>query len=300
MAFIANGIDFCFNRLLHCQTSGKSVTNQHGSKTVQLVVYALATVFLVVMQEYSRVPGLPDFSYIYFIGAVLQFMGFFSLCMKVQQTKSVAGISSQSVLMTFVSLGLRLYVTCVHEGYLPADKTGDYMLQVVDASTLTLVVFMLYAIHKTHVHSYQSEHDELSIKWIVASCVVMATVLHADLNHCFIYDTLWACSLNIEIFQTLPQLMLVSKVGGLVDTTTVHYVVLTFCAAFCRFAFWVWAVPGCVELSLPDKYGWNIQLGGYYILGGYLLEMIVHLDFMYYYVKAWWGNKKVYLPSYEM
>merc|ERR550537_1388808 len=106
------------------------------------------------MQEFSRVPGLPDFSYIYFIGAVLQFMGFFSLCTKVQQTKSVAGISSQSVVMTCISLGLRLYVTSVHEGYLPSDNTGDYMLQVVDACTFVLVVSMLYTIHKTYVYTY--------------------------------------------------------------------------------------------------------------------------------------------------
>ena len=281
MASIADGIDF----LLGQGKDGK--VTKSGINTVILVAYALALVFLFMMEEFARVPGLPEFSFVYFVGAVCQCMGFLSLCLKVQQSKSVAGISSQSVVMTCISLGLRLFVTSVHEGYLPADNTGDYMLQVVDACTLCLVVYMLYSIHKTYGHTYETEKDELSIAPLIGFCAVLATVLHADLNHCIIYDSLWAMSLNVEIFQTLPQLLMISKVGGVVNTQTVHYVVLTFCSAACRLGFWIWAVPGCVELSLPDAHAWNIQLGGYYILGGYLLQMVVHLDFIYYYVKAW-------------
>lgn len=299
MASLANGIDFLSQ--IVTQSEDKSSIVSYGSgKTVLVFVYALASAFLLGMQEFSRVPGLPDFSFVYFLGATLQFLSFFSLCVKVQSTHSVQGISSGSVVMTGTSLAFRVFATTMCEGYLPSDHTGDFMLQVVDAGTLLLAIFMLYSIHKTYVHTYQEENDELSIQWILPACIVMACVLHADLNHCMIYDTLWACSLNIEIFQTLPQLYMISKVGGLVDAMTAHYVVLTFFAAVCRFSFWVWAVPGCVELSMPNKYHWNLQMSAYYILGGYLLEMLVHMDFMYFYLKAWYqGDKKVYLPSHH-
>jgi len=296
MAAIANGIDFLFCSGL----SGKPalVSKNVGTRSLMVACYILTAIFLVCMQDFSRVPGLPDFSFVYFLGSTLQFMGYFCLCVKVKSSRSVAGISSQSVVMTGFSLSLRVFATTIYEGYLPADKTGDFMLQVVDACTFGLTAYMLYSIHKTHVHTYQEEHDELKTKWIFLSCFVMAIFVHADLNHCEIYDTMWAFSLNVEIFQTLPQLYMMSKVGGLVDTMTAHYVVLTFLAAACRFAFWVWAVPGCQELALPDQYNWNIQTGGYYILGAYLLEMMVQLDFMYFYVKSWSkGDSTVYLPS---
>ena len=62
-------------------------------------------------------------------------------------------------------------------------------------------------------------------------------------------------------------------------------VVNIFIACICRFAFWVWAIPGCKELVGESRtYSWNMNLGAFYILGAYAIQSLIQLDFMYFYV----------------
>lgn len=303
MAAIADAIDFlskeCLSGRLSRTEKSPAYTNLAGSKALLYICYGVTLSFLAIVKDFASEPGLPDFSFVCFLGSTLQFLGFFSLCMKVKGTKSVSGISSQSLVMFAINLACRVFVTSTYEGYLPADKTGDFMLQIVDVATLGLVVYTLYHVHKVYVHSYQQEQDALSIQWILASCAVSAFFLHAELNNCPFFDTIWAFGMNVEIFQMLPQLYMLSKLGGRVENETTHYVVLTFFSCVCRFMFWLWAIPGCIELSSPDGYAWNMEIGGYYILVAYILELCVHLDFMYYFVKAWWQGSSVRLPASE-
>jgi hypothetical protein len=298
MSAIADGIDFLFKE---CVGGAKCGSNsQAGSKATLYACYLAAFTFMSVMFDFAIEPGYPDFSFVCFIGSTLQFLAFLSLCVLVKGNQSVAGISSQSLVMFAISLTCRTMSTSVYEGYLPADKTGDFMLQVVDVATLCLVVCVLYYVHKPYEHSYQREQDELSLKGILAACAVSAFFIHAELNQCDIFDRVWAFGLNVEVFQMLPQLYMLAKVGGGVPRQMVHYVVLTFLSALCRFAFWLWAIPGSEELSSTEGYSWNMELGGYYILIAYVIELIVHCDFMYYFVKALWKGSPVVLPQGDM
>lgn len=302
MAAIANMIDFlagdCYSTKNFSDAGSKLVSNQ-GMQPMLLMIYLVGFVFLAIIQDWSETPGMPMFSFVYFLGSTLQLLGLLFLGMRMKGSKSVAGISSQSLVMFTLSLSARVMVTSVYEGYLPADSTGDFLIQIVDACSLVVVIYLLYLVHKPFLHTYQSEHDTLSILPIVSACLVSAFFIHADLNRCWFFDTLWAFSLNVEIFQMLPQLFMLAKVGGLVDSVTVHYVVLTFLAAICRLSFWVWAVPGSDELSSGEGFT-DLQLGAYYILGGYVFEIAIHLDFVAHCVKSWLqGDKHVSLPKLE-
>lgn len=303
MAAIANAIDFMGECLSskNLSAKGSASGSQAGIKPMLYLIYAVGFVFVTIMQDYSEVPGLPMFSFVYFLGSTLQLLGVLFLGLRMKGTKSAAGISSQSLVMFALSLTARVMVTSVYDGYLPADTTGDYWIQIVDACALAVVVSLLFLVHKTYVHTYDSEHDTLSIVPLVVAALVCASFLHADLNRSWFFDTLWAFSLNVETFQMLPQLFMLAKVGGLVDSVTVHYVVLTFMASICRFAFWIWAVAGSTELSAGDGDKLEgVLLGGYYVLGAYLVEVCIHLDFLYYCVTSWMkGSKSVSLPKME-
>merc|ERR1719181_232177 len=121
--------------------------------------------------------------------------------------------------------------------------------------------------HKKFVHTDQDDQDTMPIKYIFSGCLISALVLHGKLNNEFFWDTMWALSLNLEVFQILPQLNMLAKVGGLVENTTAHYVLNTFLGCMFRFGFWMWAIPGRKGLGFysydADK-GWEFT--GIYIL----------------------------------
>jgi len=292
MAAIANAIDF----LTQGSSSLNSGVDHAGMKAGLVLCYVMTCCVLLATHN-----GSAGFSYTLFTGSTLQLLGILSLCLKVRGTKSAAGLSSQSLVLFGISLGFRLISTSLYEGYLPVDSSGDLMYQVIDGCTLLGVVYLLYATHKTYGHSYQEEYDTFPILPVLMPCLICGYFFHGDLNHCDLFDTLWAFSLNVETFQLLPQLFMLAKVGGLVDRTTAHFVANTFLACVFRTAFWVWAISGCPELSTEDGIDmpWNMEVGGNHILLMHGIQLIVLLDFMYYYVKAWRGGTSVYLPRAE-
>jgi len=297
-AHLANAFDFVFSTKEEVQSSSKDGSSASGMKALHLAFYVVCFVFCVGMHDYAMIPGLSDISFVYFIASCLTLIGFLSLLVKVKGHKTVSGISAQSLVISGTSIFFKVLSTTFYDGYLPADLSADFMLQIVDASSLCVVIYLLYAMHKTHVHTYQEEYDTLPVLPIIAACFVAAFFIHADLNRCDIFDTIWAFSLNTEVFQTLPQLFMITKMGGAVEKNTVHYVVNSFLACVFRIGFWLWAIPGCEDLANEDRISMNMRLGGFHILGCYFIEFIIHLDFMYYYVKSWvHGDRNVSLPK---
>jgi hypothetical protein len=302
MAAIANAIDFVVESMSSKKTETAAISSTAGLKPLLIGLYGLGFFFNCVMSDYSEVPGLPMFSFVYFFGSTLQLLGLVALAMRVKATKSVTGISSQSLVMYSLSLTARVVVTSIYDGYLPADNTGDYWIQIVDTCSLVVVIGLLFMLHKRFVHTYQEEHDRMSILPMVSAAAILASFVHADLNRSWLFDSMWAFSVNVEALQMIPQLTMLSKVGGLVDSVTAHFVVLTCMASVCRLAFWVWAVAGSSELSAGDGESLSGMLwGGYYVLGAYSVEVLIHLDFLFYCVKSWMkGNKNVALPKMEV
>jgi len=305
MSIVANLVDFVLNDIALVFSSGTDVKpaltkNSHaqsGMKSLLSIAYLF--VFLLVAWTHDMA-GLPGFSFVLFIGSAIRFLAFISLLLRIRATKSVAGVSSQSMVLIAVGLTARVLSTVFEEGYLPSDKSGDWMIQVLDCCSLMLVVFVLYSIHKTYYHVYQEEQDTFPVLPVIAISAFFAYFIHGDLNLCVFFDSLWAFSLNIEVFQLLPQLHLFAKVGGVVDNGASHYVANMFVAAVCRFAFWIWALPGCKELTSDTGYaaGWQMHMGGKHILFAHSIELLINLDFMYFYVKTWLqGSESIQLPN---
>jgi len=309
MAMLANAIDFMRDELLGSvigsENSEKSKnttsTNMQGLRAMLYATYAIMTVVVLHAHDVALIQWREGWSYLsfsYFMGSCFEFTALALLALKVHTTKSVAGISSQSILLIVISLSIRLFSTTVFEGYLPVDRSGDHLVQSMDALTLFTALFLLHAAQKKYVHTYQEEDDTMPVGPILLSCAICSYFIRGALNRNWIFDSLWAFSLDVEVFQLLPQLYMMAKVGGTVDTTTAHFVVNMVGSCLGRFTFWVWAIPGCKELSSPDGYSWNMEMGGKFILAAYTLQTLISLDFVYYYVKAWLGGKKeVCLPK---
>jgi hypothetical protein len=309
MTTVANVIDFIIEEFTSTIRCGKTCeknhagTNQAGLRGMLYVTYSVMALVVLYAHDIALVQWRQGWSWLtfsYFMGSAFEFMGLFCLAVKVHTSKSAAGVSAQTQVLFIASLINRVFATSVHDGYLPVDKSGDALVQIMDTCSIFTACYLLYAAQKKYVHTYQQEDDTMPVGPILMSCAVAAYFIHGSLNH-NLFDQIWAFSLNVEVFQLVPQLYMMAKVGGLVDAASSHFVGNVFLACLCRLVFWIWAVPGCKGLHTPTEGSYSItdlEIGGFYILAAYLLQTIISLDFVYYYVKSWLrGSSTVYLPK---
>lgn len=250
-----------------------------GSTTVAYAVYFMTT--MAVINKFTR---NGEYSYLLTIATGMQWLAFFILSLKVHYQKSVAGLSSRSLEMYAIFLICRLTTTLVEEGYLPADKTGDYIYQATDIGSLVTVLNLLYSIHKRYPDTYQSEFDTLKIYKIIPAVLVFACFVHGDLNrnrYNRIFDKAYSASLLFDMFALLPQLFMLSKIGGKVETMTSHFVATMVASRSIEFYFWTQGYWACapVDETLFNVCGWMI-------MATHTVKLLLCADFMYYYVKG--------------
>jgi hypothetical protein len=285
MAAIANSIDFMAAFFAGNSSKLGSATDQCGlTASIKLLYVAFAFIWFVTFGVFSD----SDFSATMTAGTCFQTMGFCMLCAKVRSSKSVEGLSSQSLLMFALFYCFRLTSTTMKDGYIPVDQSGDFMLQTFEASSLLCTCYLLYAIHKVYPYTYQEEHDTMPIMPLIAPCIVLGCFVHGDFNKNRFFDCVWAISLNFETFVLLPQLWMMAKMGGKVDRATSQFVVCTILSCVCRFTFWVWAY---------DEQ--TTTINAMHILIAHSVQMLFCADFLYYYVQAWFNGSAVMLPTME-
>jgi len=266
-----------------------SLQTQHKASTV--ASYGFFFVFVVVIMH-KFTDG--DFSVVLTMSSAVQCLGFFLLSLKVKYQKTVAGLSSRTLEMYVVFFLFRLGSTLFKNGYLPVDRSGDYVYQIGDIGSLVLVLNLLYMIHKRHKDTYQSEHDTLQVYQAIPACILLAFFVHGDLNNSPFFDTVWTVSLFLDTISMLPQLWMLTKLGGQVESLTSHFVAALVVSRCLSFAFWLY---GYKEIA-PLKGGPNIA--GYAIITAHSLQLLLCADFMYYYARARMSKSAMVLPTFDV
>jgi len=220
-----------------------------------------------------------DFSYILVMSVCFQALAFFMLLHKMKVKKSVAGVSSRTMQCYLLSIICRLTSTLVKNGYLPVDRTGDWVYQSADIASLFLCFQVLYFIHKKYRGTYQVQLDTMPIWKMIPFIAVFACFVHGDLNHSWFFDVMWTLSMDLDTVAMLPQLwMLIAKKGDL-EGVAANFVVLMFFSRVFSFCFWHKGFP---ELA-PDNGGFNKM--GWLIMTNHTLQLLFSADFMYYFFK---------------
>jgi len=282
MAAIANGVD-CLGALF-----GNGERSTIGSKnsmkaTIRLMYCAFTFMWLLTLGLYSD----SDFSAVMTGGTTISALGWLILCADVRQAKSVQGISAQSLQLFVVFYITRLTATTLKNGYIPVDRSGDFMMQAFDALSLVFVLHLIYCTQRTYQHTYQEEHDTIPIMPMLVPAFILGYFLHGDFNKNEFFDATWATSLNIETLTLLPQLWMMAKIGGVVNQATAHFIFCQSTACVCRFTFWWWAY---------DEQ--TTQAYGYHIIVSHFLQLALCADFMFYYVQSVInGTTDVVLPD---
>jgi len=247
-----------------------------------------------------------DFSTTLTVSTGVQSLGFLMLAMKVKWTQSVAGISSKTLEMYTITLFFRLCCTTCRNGYIPVDRTGDHVYQLGDIASLMLCLSLLYKMHRSLAHTHQKTEDSFNIAPCILPALLLAMVCHGDNNRSFWFDSLWFFSLYLETIAMLPQLFMLTKLGGEVEGMTSHFVFLV-CAAKCfAWSFWFVGYPelaeGYVDADddgIPEDWG-HSNYGGYAIILCYSIQLLGSGDFVYYYMKSVVTQTSMSLPELEV
>jgi len=272
-----------FINFIESITSGSDTDKARENIAVTSTYFVFALVSCVVLHGFSDW----DFSTVLTAGAGVQCLGFYMLLQKARFTHSVAGISCKTLEMFVLAYLFRLPCTCLRNGYLPVDKSGDWVYQVADFSSLLIIIQLVYCIQKKYVSTYQKEDDTMPAWNMVPACVIGGVLLHGDLNHSFMFDTMWTISMNLETVAMLPQLWMLAKRGGVVEALTANYVAALFTTACFKLAFWWYGHEEIGDEENPTLYH---LMARYWVAGAHVLQVLLSADFMWHYVKAGNGN----------
>lgn len=267
-----------------------AVAAKRGEKAITCGAYVIfALCSAIVLLQFSD----HDFSLVLTLSAALQCLGFFLLFRKTQKQKSVEGLSSKTLEMYVLVLVSRLTSTLTKNGYLPMDRSGDWVYQLADIGSLFLVLALLHSVHKKYKSTYDAANDTLPIMKFTPACVLLAICVHGDLNDSVFFDVMWTVGLNLDTISMLPQLWLLTKLGGEVEALTSHFVALQVMSRCCSFVFWFY---GYVEITPEDRF----NAAGYMIIVAHLAQLVLSADFMYYYVRSVVKMGKMSLPSLDV
>lgn len=222
------------------------------------------------------------FSSILTLAVMIQCLALVLLGLQMMTTGSAAGISARALVLDAIAICCRLSSTLWLNGYLPVDATGDHIFQIVDIISLAVLMWLLYQVCIEKVHTYQAEQDALPILPMAVGAIMIAAVLHGNMNGRPIFDTLWMSSLFIETIAVLPQLWLILHTGGKVEALTSHYIAVMAVSRALSGIF-MWHARDditCTEWVT----GFNHAIWA--ILGAHVLHLILLGDFGYHYVKT--------------
>merc|ERR1719152_16622 len=221
------------------------------------------------------------FTVILTLSVIAQALSFVLLQVQISTKASVAGISGKSMLMHAAKLCCRLGTTLFLDGYLPTDKSGDFIYQACDIASLLLVLHILFTIHVSRRDSYQAAEDTLDIRNLMLGAFLLAVFIHPSLNDWTTMDIVWTTHLYIDAVTMLPQLYMLSKAGGRVEGMTAHYIAAILLSSLFSFLFWFYA-----SAELAPKGHDGINLRGLAVNGAHLVQVLLLLDFGYFYAKA--------------
>merc|ERR1719197_872463 len=106
--------------------------------------------------------------------ALAQCLGITMLVIQSFSSGSAAGISASSLFLDAFAICLRLCSTLWLAGYLPSDRTGDFIYQSFDVCSLLLLIFLLHRVLVVQRDTYQKAEDTMRVGPMVLICLCLA------------------------------------------------------------------------------------------------------------------------------
>jgi len=268
------------------QALNKNVLIWAGFFTVSLFVYFLFS-------------G-KDFSFLMTYGAMSRMFGFGILNVKTFKSQRATGVSIKTLQLYCIVFFVRLTSIIRHEGYLPYDKSGDWLYHCIEILALIFSASALYGCMFPFNNTYQADCDkfgELSVPegfgavYLAVPVFILACVLHPNLNSDFFSDVAWTYAMYLESFALIPQLYMFQKqANGVVELLTAHFVAALGFGRLLEFIFWVYSYQELVNHA-------GSAGPGYMALFSQFVQLALMIDFFWYYITAVKNATPLVLPS---
>jgi hypothetical protein len=241
--------------------------------------YTAFAVFALVI--YHEVAGR-RFSVVLTLAGVVQCLGIALLCIQVLSNSHASSISVGALKIDALAIGLRLSSTTWLDGYLPVDKSGDHIYQLVDFCSLGMILFLLHRLVIVQRVAYQTTDDSFSIAPMTVASFVLAALLHGNMDDHPLFDTLWMAGLFVGVVAVLPQLWLITQRGGKTEALTGHYLAALALNRMLSGAF-MWRARKHITC---DEWIIGFSHAIWAILAAHLLHIVLLCDFAWCYARS--------------
>jgi hypothetical protein len=221
-----------------------------------------------------------EFSVILTLSAIFQCLAFSLLGMQAFSSRGLEGISLWSLYLDALAIACRLSSTLFFEGYLPSDKTGDFLYQAIDILSLALVVGLAHKASKLQRETCDVEDKRLPVS-LAFGALLLASLFHANLDDNVIFDTMWMYSTLLSAVAVLPQLWLMTHSRGSVPALTTHFIAMMALGRAIS-GLYMWHAHDEIEC---DPWVGKFNHAGFVILGAHVLHLLLLADFAYFYCK---------------
>jgi len=254
--------------------------------------------FTVTMLLYCLVSG-GDFSFLMTYGSLARLFGFGILNMKIFKGQRVTGVSIKTLQLYCVVFFFRLASTLVHEGYLPYDKSGDWLYHAVEGTSLLLASLALYASTVLFKTTYQPKLDsfggDMGTIYMAGIILFLSIFVHPNLNQDFLSDTAWTFAFFLESAALAPQLYMFKQQSlpsssSIIDLLMAHFVFALGFGRIMEFLFWIYSHHE-LEMSSGSK------LPGYLALFSQIIQIIMMTNFLRGYFVAMKNSTPMKLPT---
>jgi ER lumen protein retaining receptor len=243
-----------------------------------------------------------DFSFVMTYGSLSRMFGFGILNFKTFKTKKATVISVKTLQLYCITFACRLTSIIRHEGYLPYDKSGDWLYHVIEFMSLAFVATAMWGCLVPFKKSYQVEFDkfgEMHVPpgfgsvYLIIPCLALAIFIHPGLNQDFLSDVSWTFAMYLESVALVPQLYMFQRQNtGIVELLTAHFVAALGFGRVLEFTFWLYSYH-----ELAHKSGSNYA--GYLALISQFCQVLLMCDFFWYYYVAVKNATPLVLPSHN-
>jgi hypothetical protein len=235
-------------------------------------------------------------------GAMARMFGFGILNLKTWKSQRATGVSIKTLQLYALVFFFRLTSIIRHEGYLPYDKSGDWLYHVIECTSLVFTATALYGCMGPFKHTYQADLDkfgEMNVPpgagavYLAVPILLIALFVHPNLNSDFLSDVAWTYAMYLESASLIPQLFMFQKQqSGVVELLTAHFVAALGFGRVMEFCFWVYSYH-----ELASSAG--SRLPGYLALFSQFVQLVLMLDFFWYYYIAVKNATPLVLPSHS-
>ncbi|CAB9502973.1 lumen protein-retaining receptor [Seminavis robusta] len=241
-----------------------------------------------------------DFSFLMTYGAMARMFGFGILNVKTFKSHRATGVSIKTLQLYCLVFFFRLTSIIRHEGYLPYDKSGDWLYHLIEIMALFFTASALYGCLIPFKSTYQADLDtfgEMNVPpgfgavYLAVPIGIIAIFIHPNLNSDFLSDTAWTYAIYLESAALVPQLYMFQKqASGVVELLTAHFVAALGFGRCMEFFFWIYSYH-----ELANSAG--SKLPGYLALIAQFVQLVLMVDFFWYYYIAVKNATPLVLPQ---